>query len=89
MQIWFVYKRSLFRQQILSVESFIQISVSLVSKATRVKLSHRGNCPLKQIWLAHGKFLAQLLHQLWPSFLNISQKLLITQSIVNEMYVTK
>ena len=40
-------------RQILSVEGFIQISIiiiSSVSKAKRVKLSHQGNCLLKQIW---------------------------------------
>ena len=62
------------------VESFIQISISLLSKEKRVKLSHRGNCPHKRIWLAHGEFLAQLLDRMRPSFLNISQKLLIKQT---------
>ena len=37
-------------QQILSVESFIQISTSLVSKAKRVKLSHRGSTRANFIW---------------------------------------
>ena len=46
-----------------------------------MQLSHRGNCPRKRIRLlvAHGEFLAQLLDRMLPSFLNTSQKLLITQ----------
>ena len=49
--------------QILSFESFIHISISLVSKAKRVKLSHRGNCPLEQILFGQhmANFLAQLI----------------------------
>ena len=56
----FVYKTMLFLiltpktprekgHQILSVKSFIQISIILVSKAKSVKLLHKGNCLLKQI----------------------------------------
>lgn len=44
----------------------MQILFSLVSKAKRVKLLHRRNRPFKQIWLARGEFLAQLLDRMWP-----------------------
>ena len=36
----------------------------------------------------HGEFLARLLNWMRPSFLNISQKLLITPKKVNEMFLT-
>ena len=44
----------------------MQILFSLVSKAKRVKLLHRRNRPLKQIWLTRGEFFAQLLDRMWP-----------------------
>ena len=65
--------------QILSIESFIQISISLLLKEKRVKLSYQGNYPRERIWLAHGVVLAQLLDRMRPSYLSNSQKLLITQ----------
>ena len=80
MQIRFCFTNDLFpkgkEQQILSVESFIQISIRILSKPNVL-----NNC-IKEIVMqenALGKFLAKLLDQMWQSFLKNSQKLLIAQ----------
>ena len=53
-------------QLIFAVESFIQISISLVSKEKRLKFftSRKLSTQANLIWLAHGKFFTQMLDRI-------------------------